>query len=163
MFSTSLPKCTHNLVSPMLPMSTTSPSTTLESWLPSFQNTKKLNFKEFQTFIAKIRDFKKFKIFVENKIFFSTVQTYFQSWWKCFIRRFQFLFNIFKNKNYLKSKYFLSIKPVWLEIWSKIDRYSARLLWNVSKTLTWVILEVNWVYYSANDESKYATSVTLVR
>ena len=54
-------------------MSTIFPSTTLESWPPSYQNTKKLNFKEFQNFIAKIQDFKRFRIFVENKIFFSTV------------------------------------------------------------------------------------------
>ena len=54
MFSTSSAKCILNLVSPTLPMSTIFPSTTLESWQPSSQNTKMLNYRKKQ--VSKFRN-----------------------------------------------------------------------------------------------------------
>ena len=57
-FSTLLPKCTLNLVSPMSPMSIIFPSTTQESWLPSSPNMKTLNYENFTS--SKIMKFLKF-------------------------------------------------------------------------------------------------------
>ena len=53
MSSTSLPKCTPNLVSPTLLMFIIFPSTIPESWQPSSQNMKKLNFKDFNSHFHK--------------------------------------------------------------------------------------------------------------